>query len=116
MRISAMQGRRVIAIATDHGLHFGVGQIRERDVVDLQVAAAGRIESGNRLSIDDAQVMPILLRISVNGRRDVFGATAQVCHRRRRNRELGNLTVVRVRVCVLIFVRVHAWVHDKVVL
>src|SRR6267378_7194158 len=85
------QLRRVLAVAPHLRADALVAQARERDVVDLQVRAAGGREVADLLAVGARDVAPEFLHVRVGFRIDDLAAASHVQVRRRRDAELRGL-------------------------
>ena len=73
----------------DHFALRRIVQIRQADVVQLQIGAAQLGQFGDLLRVDLRQVVPELLDVGINRRIDRRAPAAVVHHAGRRNGELG---------------------------
>ena len=67
---------------------LGIAQIGDVDLVELQIAAAGRAERRNRLVVRLAQIGEEAVHVRIGLRIDRLPPAAEMHHRRRRNGHL----------------------------
>lgn len=83
-------------LATVSGLlaHGGVGEVGEVSVVELEVAASGLVERVDLGAVAGSEVGKELVQVGVDFGRDGRATTAEVAHRRGRDRDLDVVVLV----------------------
>ena len=88
LRVGLRQRRRVLADIAHLRAQRRIAQIGEVDLVDLQVAAAGRREVGDLLAIDAARGRRRSRHVRIGGRVDRLAPAAEMHDGRRRDGDL----------------------------
>src|SRR4051812_47666482 len=83
--IALRQRRRVVTIPAAGVADLRIAEVGERDIVQLQIAAAGLRKRRNGCAVGGGRVGPELLHVVIG---DAGAAGAQMQHRRRRDGEL----------------------------